>query len=106
DLWVTGTAGRGVRQIDPRTELPAELRARPATSLAYQFSEQPLVLVLGIEPSPPLVRVEGRTTVVLGRNAARVETWLDYQAARGRLFDLGLKIPAGLDVEAVGPEDV
>ena len=32
NLFVTGTAARGVRQIDPRTELPVELRARPATS--------------------------------------------------------------------------
>jgi len=106
NLWVTGAAGRGLRQIDPRTELPADLRARPATELAYQFSEQPFELDLRVEVSPPLVRAADRTTVVIDPRSARVETWLDVETARGRLYDLALELPAGLEVESVGPAGV
>ncbi|GAC1465759.1 MAG: hypothetical protein NVSMB9_05680 [Isosphaeraceae bacterium] len=105
-LWVTGSAGSGVRQIDPRTELPANLRARPATELAYHFSEQPFELTLRAENSPPLVRVEARTTVLLDPGLARVDSWLDFETARGRIFELNLAIPAGLIVDSVGPSDI
>ncbi len=67
NLWVTGTPGRGVRQIDPRTELPPDLRSRPATHQAFRFSEQPFDLAVRIEPSPPLVRVASRSTVMLDK---------------------------------------
>lgn len=106
DLYVTGVLGRGVRQIDPRTELRADLRARPGTALAYRFSEQPFELALRVEPSPPLIRVEARTTVALEPGWARVDTWLDLESARGRLFDLNLGLPAGLEVKSVGPAEV
>ncbi len=106
NLWVTGIAGRGVRQVDPRTGLPADLRARPATELAYQFSEQPFDLTLRVEPSPPLVRAGDRTTVVLEPRMARIETWLDFETTRGRVYDLALGLPPGLEVESVGPPDV
>ena len=106
NLWVSGLPGQGIRRIDPRSELPADLRARPATALAYRFSEQPFELPLRVEPSPPLVLAEGRTTVVLGLKAARVETRFDFQTPRGRLFDLTIGLPPGLEVESVGPEDV
>ena len=106
NLWATGTARRGLRQIDPRTELPADLRARPATALAYQFSEQPFELALGFEPSPPLVRAEGRTTVWLEPGLARLEADLDFTTTRGRLIDLQFAVPTGLEVESVGPADV
>jgi len=105
-LWVTGTDGRGVRRIDPRTELPADLRARPSTELAYRFSEQPFDLTLRVEPSPPQVVAAGRTTVVLGPEAARVDTWLDFETTRGRLFDLNFGLPPGMAVESVGPAGV
>ena len=106
NLWVTGNPGRGVRQIDPRTQLPDELRARPATELAFQFSEQPFELSMRIEPSPPLVRVAARTTVALDAKVARLDTRFDFETSRGQLFDLGLGLPPGLEVESVGPADV
>ena len=43
----------------------ADLRVRPATFLAYHFGGQPFELDLRIEPSPPLVRFDGRTTIGL-----------------------------------------
>jgi hypothetical protein len=105
NLWVQPASGRGLRQIDPR-ELPADLRVRPATSLAYQFVDQPFDLSLRVEPSPPLVSTRSRTRVGLRATEARVETWLDYQVARGRLFELSVAMPRGLELESIGPADV
>lgn len=106
NLWISGTQGRALRQIDPRTELPADLRARPATFLAYKFVDQPFDLNLRIEPSPPLVRTDTRTTVALESAEARVDTWVATESAHGRLFDLNVLVPRGLEVESVGPGDV
>ncbi|MDR3636566.1 MAG: hypothetical protein P4L84_22380 [Isosphaeraceae bacterium] len=105
NLYLQGSAGRGVRQIDPR-ELPAELRVRPATALAYQFVDQPFELVLVIEASPPLVRTDSRTTVALSAGGAKVETSIDYKTTRGRLFEARVGLPRGLELETVGPDDI
>ena len=106
NLWIGGTPGRGLRRIDPRTELPPDLRARPATALAFAFADQPFELALRADASPPLIRAEARTTVTLDAGQARIETQLDYQAAHGRLFDLSIGLPAGLELESVGPREV
>jgi hypothetical protein len=106
DLWVSGTAGRGLRQIAPKSDLPSDLRARPGTVLAYQFLEQPFELGLRIEPSPPLVRVESRATVSVSPTVARVDAWLDYQVSRGRIFEVQVALPASLELESVGPDAV
>ena len=42
-------------------KLPADLRTRPSTSLAFEFLDQPFLLDLGVEPSPPLVRADSKT---------------------------------------------
>jgi len=106
NLVISPTVGRGLRRIDPRTELPDDLRARPATSLAYQFVDQPFDLDLRIEPSPPLVHCDARTTVNLGAREAKVDTWLDVETANGRLFDLNLVLPKGLELESIGPPEM
>ncbi len=105
NLWVQPIAGRGIRQIDPR-ELPTDLRVRPATSLAYQFNDEPFELSLRVEPSPPLVTTNTRSRVVLSARQANVESRIDYQTARGGLFDISVAIPRGLTLESVGPPDV
>jgi hypothetical protein len=106
NLWIEGLPGRGLRRIDPRTELPPDLRARPATALAYVFADQPFELILRVDPSSPLVRAEAETTITLDARQARVDTWLEYQPAQGRLFDLSVGLPAGLMLESAGPADV
>ena len=40
NLWVGSAAPRGLYRIDA-SKLPSDLRARPATSLAYEFLDQP-----------------------------------------------------------------
>lgn len=106
NLFIVGDLVRGVRRIDPRTELPADLRARPATVLAYRFTEQPFALRLRVEPSPALARTEARTTVELDSRIARQETALEVQAIRGRLFELCFGLSKGLEIESVGPEEL
>jgi hypothetical protein len=106
NLFVTGVANRGVRQIDPRAELPADLRARPATALAYRFSEQPFDLTLGVEATRPQLRSDARTTVALEPQMARLDSWLEFQNGHGRLFELTLGVPPGLAIDSVGPDEL
>lgn len=106
DLWVRGTSGRGLRPIDPRSDLPPDLRARPRTVLAYQFFEQPFGLTLRVDPSPPWIHVESRATVSLEPGRAQMVAWLDYLVSRGRVFDVQVRLPEGLELESVGPETV
>lgn len=105
DLWIEGDSRRGLRQIDLR-ELPSELRSRPSTVQAYQFLEQPFELGLNATPSPPHVRVDSQSTVTIGPGLARLETNLDYHVTRGRVYELKVGLPAGLDLESAGPEEV
>jgi hypothetical protein len=105
-LWVTASPVRGVRQIDPRLELPAELRARPDTELAYRFSEQPFELQLRVEPSPPIVRASATTFVTLDPAAARLDARYEFETSRGRLYNLSFALPPGLSIESVGPPEV
>ena len=106
DLWVSGTPRRGVRQMDPVTELPESLRVRPKTVLAYQFIEQPFELELRVDPSPPVSRVAARTSLMIEPGRLTNRTEFDYQVTRGRIFDLDVDIPAGLDLVRVEPPDL
>ena len=54
NLWISATVSQGVRPIE-LGGLPVDLRERPATSLAFEFLEQPFALKLDVEASPPLV---------------------------------------------------
>ena len=104
DPWVGGTAGRGLRQIDPKTELSSTLRALPSIVLAYHFVEQPFDLAIQVDPAPPWVQVQSRTTVTLESGRARVDSWLSYDVLRGRIFETKVAIPPELTLELVGPE--
>ena len=106
DPWVSASPGRGLRSIDPRTELPAALRARPSIVLAYQFVEQPFELGLQVDPSPPWVRVESRTTVLVEGRRARVDALFDYNVSRGRVFEIRVSLPDGMTLDAVGQESI
>ncbi len=106
DPWVTASPGRGLRAIDPRSELPASLRARPSIVLAYQFVEQPFDLGLQVDPSPPEVRVESRTTIAIDSRTAKVDSVLDYTVARGRVFEVRVSLPESFQLDSVGSESV
>ncbi len=104
ETWVTGEVGRSLRQVDARSDLPDDMRVSPTNLLAYQFYDQPFELDLQIDPSPPWVRVDSRSTVVLSPRRSRVETLFDYQVSRGRKFEVRVGLPPGLKVDSVGPE--
>jgi len=102
NLWANFQLGHGVLQINA-SEMPADLRARPGTPLAFQFLDQPFEIKLSIESSPPLANAETRTVLRLGPDVVNQETWVDLQLIRGRLFDIQIAIPDGLQLTACGP---
>jgi len=105
NLWVNPVLGRGTRQIDPR-ELPTDLRARPSTNLALEFREQPFQVDLLVEPLPPLVKAGSKTSFWIDSERARSETTIDFSWVRGRVFDVELSVPVGLQIVSIGPPDV
>ena len=105
NLWIDVKAARGLRRIDPRF-LPPALRLHPATSMAFQFLDQPYSLDLRIEPSPPLYRSETRTRLSLDSDVAENQTTVDVHRVRGRLFEIDVAVPSGLQLISVGPPDL
>jgi hypothetical protein len=105
NLWVNVTAAQGLRLIDPQ-RLPAELRVQPGTSHAFLFLDQPFRLGLGVESSPPLFRSETATRLVLDQDIARTSAAIEIQRVRGRLFDIDIAIPSGLQLTSIGPQDL
>ena len=101
NLWIDVKAAHGVRRIDPRF-LPPALRLHPATSMAFQFLDQPYSLDLGIEPSPPLYRSETRTRLSLDSDVAENQTTVDVHRVRGRLFEIDVAVPSGLQLDLGG----
>ena len=104
NLYVGARAAQGVYRIDA-SKLPADLRARPSTYLAYEFPDQPFHLDLVVEPSPPQIRGETRTFFRVEPNEARSETTVDVSWVRGDLFELELGVAPGLQLSSVGPPD-
>jgi hypothetical protein len=100
------SGGRGIRRIDPRTELPESLRGRPDTSLAFEFDDQPFELELQVTPTPPRLRAESWTTVTLASRSARIQTRLDCRSSQGRSFEMAIGLPTGLDFDKAGPAEI
>jgi hypothetical protein len=105
-LFVSSTPGRGLRRIDPRTELPERLRARPDTTQAFGFSDQPFELGLSVEPSPPRLRVDSKTTITVDARSARLQASLDCRTSQGRVFEIRVVLPRGLEFEGAEPAEV
>ena len=103
NLWVGPVAPRGLHRIDS-SKLPSDLRSRPATNLAYEFLDQPFLLDLGVESSPPQVRGETRTFLEVDSDKVRSQTTIDLTWL-GELFELELAVAPGLDVISVGPAE-
>jgi hypothetical protein len=104
-VWVNPTVTQGLRRIDPG-ELPKEMRQRPGIGLAFQFVDQPFRLGLEVEEAPPLFRTETTSRVNLDADLARTETSIAVQQVRGRLFDLEVEVPAGLELGTVDPREL
>lgn len=106
DLWVTANAGRGLRQINPLSDLTEALRSRPKVVLAFRFIEQPFDLQIRSDPAPPLAEIAIRSSIAVEPTLARIESEMDYAVTRGRLQELRVSLPEGLEITSVGPESV
>ncbi|MGC8640970.1 MAG: hypothetical protein ACP5XB_13980, partial [Isosphaeraceae bacterium] len=105
NLWVNVSTTQGLRRIDP-LNLPSGLRTQPGISHAFLFLDQPFKLGLGIESSPPLFQTETSTRLDLDDELARVAASIVVHQVRGRLFDLDVAVPPGMQLLAIGPPDL
>jgi hypothetical protein len=105
NLWVSPATAQGLRRITAG-ELPTDLRKRPSTSLAFEFLDQPFLLELAVEASPPLVRAESRTYFQIDTEQARSESTIKLEWVGGRLLEVDLGVGNGLLLVSVGPSDV
>ncbi len=103
NIWVGSDAPAGLHRIDA-SKLPSDLRARPATSLAYEFLDQPFVLDLVVEASPTQIRGETRTLLEVDADRVRSETTIDLTWL-GEVFELEVGAAPGLEVVSVGPRE-
>jgi hypothetical protein len=104
-LFINSTTTRGLRRIDPRTELSDRLRNRADTVLAFKFSGPPFELGLSIESAPPRLRIDERTTITLDPRSARLQSRLDCQTSQGSIFEVKVLLPPGLDYEGAEPAE-
>jgi hypothetical protein len=105
NLWISPARSQGLRQIEP-SKLPSELRARPSTSLAFEFLDQPFLLHLDVAAAPPVVRAQSRSLLRIDPDRARSETTLELQWVGAPLFAVELGLGPGLQLVAVGPPEV
>lgn len=105
NLWINLTSTQGLRRIDP-ANLPSRLRTYPGTSHAFLFLDQPFKLGIGVETSPPLFQTETVTRVDLDGEIAKVGTDIKVHQVRGRLFEIDLAVPAGMQLLSIGPPDI
>ena len=103
--WVNVTTAEGLHRIDPRSCRPSSARVRVQARLT-SFSISPTGSALNVETSKPLYRSEASSRVVLDARMAQVETTLQIQRVRGRLFDLEIAVPTDLQLTSVGPSEV
>jgi hypothetical protein len=105
NLFVKPSTSQGLRPVDT-DKLPADLRARTSTSLAFEFLDQPFLLDLGVESSPPLFKADVKTAFRFDADRARSETTIEFDWVRGQLSELELGMAAGLQLISVGPPEV
>lgn len=105
-LLVTAVEERGLRVIDPRTELSASLRAQPSIALGYQVLEEPFQLTIQINQLAPWLRAESRTTLAPAESSIEVDAWLDFTGSRDRIPSVEIELPDLLSLERVGPDEV
>ncbi len=105
NLFVKPTTSQGLHPV-ATDKLPADLRTRPSTSLAFEFLDQRFLLDLVVEPSPPLVKADSKTLFRIDADRARSETTIELDWVRGELSELEIGVAAGLQLISVGPPDV
>jgi hypothetical protein len=105
NLFVKPSTSRGLRPV-AADKLPADLRSRPSTSLAFEFLDQPFLLDLEVESSPPLARSDSKTLFRIDADRARNETSIELNWVRGQVSELELGVAPGLELISVGPPEI
>ncbi len=105
NLWVSANAARGLLSIDPQ-KLPIDLRARPDTTFAFEFLDQPFKLELAVEPSPPLYQASSAVLLIVEPERVLSETRIELEWVRGRLDEVELEVGRDVQIESVGPNDL
>ncbi len=106
DHWITASSGHGARRIDPRLDAAGDAGDSPSTRVSFRFTDQPFEIKLRVDPAAPWIRAEARSAIEVEAASARVETWVNYQITRGRVFEARIGLPRGLDLETIGPDEV
>jgi len=105
DAWLTSVVeGRGVRRVDPKTDLPDAFRGRPEGWLGFVFADRSFDLLLEVEAAAPRFEVNARSTVMLRGDQAEVVTTMLGRVWGGRLFEAQILVPPGLVYEPTDPE--
>lgn len=106
DVGLSGSAARAIRQVDHRSELPANLRVHPTVVLGYQYFDQPFELRLRSVPQSPWQRVEGRIALDVG--SERVDLFARFEARLGNRgqIDLSFVVPDRWTIDEVGPAEL
>jgi hypothetical protein len=105
NLFVKPSKSQGLHPV-ATDRLPADLRTRPSTSLAFEFLDQPFLLDLEVESSPPLLKANSKTLFRIDADRARSETTIGLDWVRGQVSELELGVAAGLQLISVGPPEV
>jgi hypothetical protein len=105
DLWVSVATAKGLQRIDAR-DLPSKLAVRPGTRLAFRFQDPQFELGLSVEDAPALFRAATRTRLAVEEDTARGVTTVEVERIRGRLFDIEVAVPSGVELLSVGPPEL
>ena len=100
DDWsITPVEGRGVRRLDPHSDLLDPLGDPPLGWLGFEFAEQPFDIGLQVEANAPRFEVAARSTLVVKPAGIEVATTLVGGVWQGRVFEVRVLVPPGLTYE-------
>ncbi len=104
-IWVDGSVVRGLTRIDPAEDLPAELRSRPGTTLAYRFVEQPFELSLKVDSAPPSLESRNRSLVTALPDQVTIESEFQFRATPGQTFNVRFHVPVNVTLDTVAADE-
>lgn len=109
DLKIQPLEKTGLSQIDP-AQLPEKLTeiVHDRISLAYQYSQQPVVLSLNIEKVKPEISVRSNIFLDVSEDLMKLYAYVDYDIRKVGVFEFHLELPGDftlIDVEGEGIED-
>jgi hypothetical protein len=111
-LKLTASA-EGLAEVDP-SELPRQPEGEQRVLQSFVYTAYPgraaggppaQRLTLGIERLEPEVQTEAQTLLTISEDHVAVQIFLTHELRRAGLFSMRYRIPDGLRIDEVGPED-